>query len=413
MDVDNGDVTLLFLSSNAAYSEPVDDAWFSAHRSLITNDTGLRFYADEPVAVLGCLEQLQLCNPTKPPTMANACTPLTAASKLNEDLQYLSFNLRQNATLERLYTTMQANTMARVVSILGPSYMVAAISLIQAKSLPLAQNQWMLEVMNWADIMMINIQRMVVEFATGPSNSQFNRHFPTPTDPERYHMCLNQRVPSLPHYTFINVLGMAIIFSMGFLIIIVNYYLDPLVWRIERWLQKDQVQYKHVRWILDGTLQLQRVYCQSLGLGKWEYCDEETPTTPPGVMFRMPADFGGPKTEIIGPAVETSADAMDNNTAQQAEETKSLMLAEETSVSPTDSSIPPRTPEMVNSMSAGEIDTNLGDRTIAQQRPEPSLPGINTDLVNSTMPQQLRRWPMGRRGRYAMLTDDDASLVDT
>lgn len=278
-------------------------------------------------------------------------------------------------------------------------------------SLPLAKDQWILEVMNWADIMMVNTRRMVVEFATGPSNPQFVHRFSTPNDPVQKQMCSNQRVPSLPHYTSINVLGMAIIFSFGILFMLVNHYLDTIVWGIERRFQNDQRHYKHTRWILDGTLQLQRLYCQSLGLGRWEYCDEEMPMTPPGDKFCLPADFGDEKTKTKEDAVEN---VIDSNRRQQVDETKNLISAEATSLSPTDSNMSPRTPETVNTISPTEIHANLGDRTISHQDSELNLLRISTDPVNSTIPQQLRRWPMGRRDRYAMLADDDAiPLVDT
>lgn len=353
-------------------------------------------------------------------TDINSCTPLTAASKLN-DLQYLGLNLRQNATLERLYTTMQANTMARVASILGPKYMVAARSLTATHtlpaatySLPLAKDQWILEVMNWADIMMINTQKMVVEFATGPSNPQFIQRFSTPKDPEQNLMCFKQRIPSLDHYTSVNVLGMVIVFSVGFLIIFVNYYLDPMVWGIERLLQKDPRNYKHARWILDGTLQLQRVYCQSLGLGEWEYCEEEIPISPPGVKFRMPANFEDVGTKNMADAENARPDVMGRSASQQDDETKCLMSAEGMSPSPTDSSISPRTAETTSPISPGENNPTMGDRTIAQQDSKLGSPGLTTDSKNRTVPQQLHRWPTGRRDRYTMLADDDKiSLVET
>lgn len=299
--------------------------------------------------------------------------------------------------------------------------MVAARSLTTMHTLPasmysllLANDQWILEVMNFVDIIMTNTRRMVVDFAIGPSNPQFIHHFSTPTDPEQSRMCLNQRVQTLPGYKSVNVLGMAMIFSLGILVVLVKHYLDLLIWRFESWYQRDARHYKRTRWILDGTLQLQRVYCQTLGVRNWEYCDEETPITSSAAKFRMPADFGDIGAKSIPDAVEMNADVMNRDPPQQDDETKYLMSVEAISLSPTESNVAPRTAETTSPMSPREINPIMGDRAVAQQGSEMSSLGKSADSVSRTVPQQLHRWPTGRRDRYTMLADDDDfPLVET
>ena len=410
-------MTLLFLSSIAAYWEPVDDPWFSAHVKLETESEGTMYFADEPVGVLGCLEQVQICNPNNPSISASACTPLTGAVNMMDDLRQLGLSPRQNATVQRLYTTMQANTINQVVSTLGPDYMVAArsltVSLSAWFSLPLPNNQWMLEVMNLADIMITNTQRMIVEFATGPLNSQFITYFETPTERDWHQMCLNQRVPALPHYTSINVLGAAIILTVGSLIIFIDFRLGSVVYSIEKWLKKEESLYKHGRWILDGTLQLQRQSCQDRGLGTWERCNKETPIAPPGVTFILPADFGNsaspnsmePEEEEGG---DTNVDPVDGGMPPQIPEIKNLMDSVETNTNAMESGTSPgQSLERSNFMEPEEANPDMMERGRSMLHLDNLIEseGANTDSMDSRMPPQLRRWTRGRGDGYVTLED--------
>lgn len=270
--------------------ERVDDPWFAAHRNItFHNDPptavdGCPFYlADATTSVLGCTEQHRFCNPTNP--SSTNCTPLAGTVQVNNSLGGLGFNSLQQATANRMFETMGQTTLPRVARALGTNYMVAASSLSGQVSLALPKDQWVLEVFNWADTMMATFQRKVIEFATGPSNPEFNKYFQLADTAEQQRMCRNQKVPSPPGYTSFSVVGLTIILGVGILIIWLNCVLESTVHAMRRW--RNTGLYRQMAWILDGTLQLQRMAYESSGLGKWDNCDKEIPVTPLGERFPL------------------------------------------------------------------------------------------------------------------------------
>ena len=284
------DVSLFFLTSLPYYLEPVDDPWFSAHiNNTFTSDpptavSGLPYYtSDHYTSVLGCTEQHRFCNPADP--SSSSCTPLAGIVQVNNSLGSLGFNSFQKATAHRMFETMGQNTLPKVARALGPTNMVAASSLSGIVSLPLPKDQWALEVFNWADVMMATFQRKVIEFATGPSNPELAKYLNRPNTVEEQQMCYNQKVPAPPGYTCFSVVGLSIILSVSCLIILVNCTIESIVYAIQKWRNKGL--YRHMAWVLDGTLQLQRMAYESSGLGRWAKCDSEVPITPLGETFPL------------------------------------------------------------------------------------------------------------------------------
>ena len=350
------DVSLFFLTSLPYFMEPVDDPWFAAHiNTTFSSDpptavSGLKFYlADYHVSVLGCTEQHQFCNPTNP--ASTSCTPLAGTVQVNNSLGGLGFNPLQQATAHRMFETMGQTTMPRIARALGTNYMVATSSLSGTVSLALPTDQWVLEVFNWADIMMATFQRKVIEFATGPSNPQFANYLRRANTAEEHQMCYNQKVPSPPGYTSFSVVGLSIILGVSALIILVNCVLEQTVYGIQRW--QNTGLYRRMAWVLDGTLQLQRMAFESSGLGKWDRCTDEVPITPLGEKF--------PLTTTSNPEHPT---------------------------------LSPRIPQDL------ELNTLLA--------PEET----NTAAVQSTQPVHPRHWGLAKTSGYMSLPDDGVGPVD-
>lgn len=74
-----------------------------------------------------------------------------------------------------------------------------------------------------------------------------------------------------------SILGMAIIFSVGGLIIVASYTVEPFV----AWLQKRRKldSYSRLEWCTNETIQLQRLANEEIGLGVWDRTDETIPVT--------------------------------------------------------------------------------------------------------------------------------------
>lgn len=170
------DLSLFFLSTNGvAFTEPSDDLWYAAHNVLTANpsqDNALTtaYSGDEPVRVLGCATRYQYCNPD--PKMGHSCTPLagifTATSAADAlwttDKQKNFFNASSNSILTG------TGGLVDIVIDTGISSLIARHSLSQGFQGPLSNNQWQLEVENWFAATLADLQKVTVEYVTGPTD---------------------------------------------------------------------------------------------------------------------------------------------------------------------------------------------------------------------------------------------------
>lgn len=203
------DLTLFFLSANdIMFAEQSNDSWYSAHvPSLDTISSGRVnvpgsisvYYRDDPVRVLGCTSQYQFC---KANLESNAsCTPLTgivAAQTLVENL----WQTERQRALSRWSTTgilYDAIGILEVVHVLGVSSLTARSKRVAGFQARLPNNQWQLEAEHWFTASLADLQRMVVEQATGPIDTNLNRSRSRPQTPEEYLLCGSQ-VGSSPSF---------------------------------------------------------------------------------------------------------------------------------------------------------------------------------------------------------------------
>lgn len=80
--------------------------------------------------------------------------------------------------------------------------------------------------------------------------------------------------------TSFSVLGLVIILSLGGLIILLSYTIEFVVGWIQTW--KKIGTYQRLEWIINDTLQLQRLAHEELGFGSWTKGAAECPITAPG-----------------------------------------------------------------------------------------------------------------------------------
>ena len=204
------DVLLIFLSANdVIFMEACDDPWYSATTTVNASDpeatwgnTTVTFYVhDEPVGILGCASRYQFCNADS--KSGKSCTPLagydvavTAADRLlHVDRQRILLD----PWLNNVFTL--TSDVRTIVSVAGIASLKARDSLFQGFQGSLPNNQWQIEVENWYTATLAGLQRVTVEYATGPSEAALlDRLQRAQTDGERQ-LCHN--VVSLCPFSFL------------------------------------------------------------------------------------------------------------------------------------------------------------------------------------------------------------------
>lgn len=90
--------------------------------------------------------------------------------------------------------------------------------------------------------------------------------------------------------------GLAFILVAGFCIVAVSVSIEVLAGVFQRLAKRDQ--YSRLEWNTNGTLQLQRIAYEELGIGDWAGCDERVPFVPTHTDL-PPLDLSDAKHPII------------------------------------------------------------------------------------------------------------------
>jgi hypothetical protein len=80
------------------------------------------------------------------------------------------------------------------------------------------------------------------------------------------------------HASF-SVLGLALTFTLGVIIIILSYTLDPLMTHLQQ--KYGVMPYRRLEWSANSVLQLQRLAYEEIGSGTWSDADGLVPVTKP------------------------------------------------------------------------------------------------------------------------------------
>ena len=221
---------LLFLANAAGYISPVHDPWFNAQKSVIWPGRigNLTLYAAEkPVSVLGCTDRTEICNAA---VKGSGRCMLRRAGHMSDHVDAVTSQLqltpRQVMVMGRIYNVLQnsVNTMAALGEDGG---LLSSAKTDYWLSPTLPDNQWILELQNWFAQVLVLTQMEVVDYITGYEDPVFNRWI-VPADSEEEWMCHNQIVQRDDYASF-SVLGLAIIFCTGGLVLLVNMALST-VW---------------------------------------------------------------------------------------------------------------------------------------------------------------------------------------
>ncbi|KAI1370586.1 hypothetical protein F4677DRAFT_465069 [Hypoxylon crocopeplum] len=293
----DADATFIFLSGNGVlYSAPTDDEWYRSAATetkviIITVDetfSSTSYYLpEEPASPMGCAIQYQLCNAAFSGT--TGCGPLSslrdsiagAAPFFNTTYANWQADIAQTETAARFnYFTGVLNRktadMYYILHHLGPMSLLSQKFLSSGFQLALSANEWQLDVINWWNIQMAAIQAGFVDSAFGPPELALVRGFANYTTPDLQNICSSQKIRSTAYASF-SLFGLIFTFTVGCIIILVSYLLEPVSAFLHA--RKGCKQYQHLEWATNATLQLQRLAHEEAGLGTWSQCTATIPIT--------------------------------------------------------------------------------------------------------------------------------------
>lgn len=162
--------------------------------------------------------------------------------------------------------------------------------------LPFPTDQWVLEMENAHNIALAMLQRAIIDFAQGPGSPAAQQFIAEPNNTETKALCSMIRarangrfryVPSI-HFTMLQQLtpfsnvstyGLALILTLGTLVIAINASLVYVVIRVRKWRKLDH--WKTDMWFADELLQLQTAVF-ALEPGVWKNGQHDVPVTVTG-----------------------------------------------------------------------------------------------------------------------------------
>lgn len=269
-------VVLYFLAKSAVYlDEPVNDPWFLAQVQYVDEMTNTSYYlSEDPVAVLGCAYQFEICNADAAKSRKCFNSDLDG-SNLEEQLDVIGFNARQVAIAKRILTSARIGSVYSVILASGSSDLLANRHNIDGVATSLPPDQWVLEADHMFGTSLNNLQLLSVEYVTGPTDPSDGGHIVDLPDEDKW-MCKNQIVRR-DDYTSFSALGLAIILAVGGCFILLNLTLVSMVTRIQQ--STENGERRNEEWQASDMLQLHRIALENLGVDKWEGTDASVPVT--------------------------------------------------------------------------------------------------------------------------------------
>ena len=290
----SADISLLFIAPNSVYySEICGDPVFSAHTYYNATINGVYvegYYPDYWVSVLGCSEDYRFCLPgTDQCTSKQGLMQLQAAFTANEG--GLDLNDLQAAVTQRLISGLMLSSVYYATNTRLGGALRASESLSTLSQRYLPPNQWHIEAGSWFDAGLARLQQQTQEFATGPATVPRGSYVLAPNNstadiPWRA-MCYSQLVNDSSDTMSFSVVGMAILFGVGAIIIFTSLTIDTIV----GWLQVKFGKGLHARaeWLVTDKLEMQRLLFEEMKLGEWDD-SKKLPVTLPNQKFVGVAD---------------------------------------------------------------------------------------------------------------------------
>ncbi|RYO73567.1 hypothetical protein AA0113_g118 [Alternaria arborescens] len=288
LSVSDADVSVFFLETNdIVYSTPVVDPWFAAEEGPFSRSTSygnITYYqSNQPVKALACVQQYQFCNPSL--NHNESCTPLMGIFEAARSAPATVFS--QSKDIDRFLWSLaaiqnMAGGFTEISMVLRGGSLLASDYVSQFGQDGLPDNQWELELEHWFKFTMADLQRAIVDQATGPVVPEARSFHSPPTSPGARAICSNQKIRS-DSYTSFNVLGLILIFSLGSLIMLISACLPTVTARVQRY----KNPFASIEWVTSDTLQLQRLAHEAIGAGQWEGACDDYPRTRKGDLLAV------------------------------------------------------------------------------------------------------------------------------
>ncbi|KAI8626961.1 hypothetical protein F5Y19DRAFT_487249 [Xylariaceae sp. FL1651] len=283
-----GRLSLFFLSAKGIlFAKRTPDPWYHATRKVATVDalslnssmprSKIPVYGqDRAGAPLACSSKMQICMPGLP--AAGRCTALGNPDDIFT--QVLS-ELASDAASTRLKWAIAAlesvsNGISDLVKAMGAQSLLSRRSLVSGVQSPLPDNQWQLDVEHWHKTHLASHQIVLAQVAAGLPPSYPEEWIKRPQNKVEIKMCNSQKAISPAHSSF-SVLGLLLILILGFLVITASIFIETIAKFIQT--QARLNPYSRLEWISNGTLQLQRLAHEELGIGDWTHGDRAVPIT--------------------------------------------------------------------------------------------------------------------------------------
>lgn len=228
---------LTFLVKRAKYLSPVLDPWYRAEtpQALVLPISATKsktidvfISKDEPVSVLACFEQVELCNPNG---FEQPCTLVPVNHHLINFIGDLGFNEKQKGVAQRIFRGLTRSALAQTIYSLGSQGLLASSTIQTVLPSPaVVEHQWKLEVRNWFGASLAGLQLLAIQDITGYGNSDFDQYITAYPDHDEW-MCESQVVHRSDFASF-SVLGLCIILFVGCFIIVLSeglHYILPLL----------------------------------------------------------------------------------------------------------------------------------------------------------------------------------------
>ncbi|EKG10119.1 hypothetical protein MPH_12719 [Macrophomina phaseolina MS6] len=287
----DADLHLIFLSANSIiFAQMVDDPWYSAHRNISQiywSDIGQvegeisAIVQDDAASVLACTVKEQYCNPNLPEEIR--CAPFGGEHESAYLAEHLWTDEKQLAAFRWIGAIFKAHqpSMHNVVYTLGASALLARQRLSEGLQGALEDNQWQLEAEHWHATSLAAMQGVMKEVAAGPSDSTVEKWLARPNTTQEHHLCSSQKIINGEYFNF-SVLGLVTTIVLGGSIIFISYTIAPVSAYVQRRLGKTRGAYARLEWSANGTLQLQRMAHEELGMGTWDHCAGDVPVAQKG-----------------------------------------------------------------------------------------------------------------------------------
>jgi hypothetical protein len=250
------------------------------------------YRSDAPASAVACTHQHQFCNAASPAT----CTPLLGlyeAANTDPSLLFSKKSDMERFTWSVLPILRIGNSFKEIIRILQGGSLLAADSLCPIGQYALPENQWEVEMEHWFKFTLANLQRVMVDQATGPILPEAREFHTAPNATGARDVCRNQKIRS-DSYTSFSILALFVIGGVGGLVVGVA---ATLPW-VTRCIQGERRSVAGLEWIANETIQLQKLAHEAVGAGDWVGACDDYPRTRKGDRLAV-LDVSGRKQPIL------------------------------------------------------------------------------------------------------------------